>query len=474
MSQKKKLSSYSILAIIILALVALSWIVALVSPDSGVVGATLGDFTMSIFNGFQDAMDVCVFVFVLGGFLAIVAKTGALDTGIAALVKKLNGKEEILIAVLMFVFSIGGTTYGMWEETVPFYLLLATTMYIAGFDTVVGAATVCLGAGVGVLGSTINPFATGIAMSTAVDSGVTINSGLVMVLGAIIWLTSYAIALFFVLKYAKKVKADKGSTILSLQEQENMKELGKNISTEKVELTGKQKGVLIAFALTFIIMICGFIPWVDLGIIDADIADAGTHWSAFLTGSCFGYWWFGEASTWFLIMSIVVAFIGGLSESDYVDNFVKGAGDMMGVVLVVAVARGASVIMGTTGLTDWILAACASILQGVSELLFAPLAYILYLPLSFFIPSSSGLATVSMPIMAPLTETLGFAPEVMILIFSAANGLVNLIAPTAGALMGGLSISKVDWTTWVKFVGKVLLVIALANIVILTAAMFIL
>lgn len=468
MKQKKKLSSYSILAIIILVLAAISWIVAKVSPDSGVIGATLGDITMSIYNGFQDAADVCVFVFILGGFLAIVAKTGALDTGIAALVKKLNGKEEILIAVLMFIFSIGGTTYGMWEETVPFYLLLATTMYVAGFDTLVGAATVCLGAGVGVLGSTINPFATGIAMSTAVDSGVEINSGLVMVLGAVIWLTSYAIALFFVLKYAKKVKAEKGSTILSLQEQENMKELGKNISTDNSQLTGKQKGVLIAFAVTFVVMICGFIPWPDLGI---SIFDG---WSGFLTGCDLGLWWFGEASTWFLVMSIVIAIIGGLSESEYVDNFVAGAGDMMGVVLVVAVARGASVIMGTTGLTDWILNACANILSGVSGALFTPIAYILYLPLSFFIPSSSGLATVSMPIMAPLTQMLGFAPEVMILIFSAANGLINLITPTAGALMGGLSISKVEWTTWAKFVAKVVVIIGLANIVILTAATFIL
>ena len=214
--KKKQLTSFSILMLIILALVIVSRFIPGVSP------ATLGDFTMSVYNGYENAVDVCIFVTFLGGFLEIVNSTGALDTGVAVLVKKLHGKEEVLIAVLMFLFSVGGTTYGMCEETVPFYLLLGTTMVAAGMDTLVGAAVVLLGAGVGVLGSTINPFATGIAMSTAADSGVTINSGIIMALGAILWISSYLIALFFVLRYAKKVKADKGSTFLSLQEQEDM------------------------------------------------------------------------------------------------------------------------------------------------------------------------------------------------------------------------------------------------------------
>ena len=396
-----------------------------------------------------------------------------MNTGVAVLVKKLHGKEEILIAVLMFLFSIGGTTYGMCEETVPFYLLLATTMVAAGMDTLVGAAVVLLGAGVGVLGSTINPFATGIAMSTAADAGVAINSGTIMLLGAILWISSYLVALFFVLRYAKKVKTDKGSTFLSLQEQEDMKTLNVNTS-EDVKLSGKQKAVLVLFAISFVIMICGFIPWVDLGVIDPDVADAGTHWSAFLTGNCFGYWWFNDGTTWFLIMSIIIAVVARMSEKEYIDHFISGAGGMMSVVLVIAVARGAKVIMSTTGLDVWILDTCARLLEGVSATLFAPIAYLVYIPLSFFIPSSSGLATVSMPVFAPLTAKLGFSPEVMVMIFSAGNGLVNLFTPTSGAIMGGLALAKVEWTTWVKWAWKCILIIAILNIVILTAAMLIL
>ena len=465
--KKAKLTSFSILMLIILVLALVSRFIPGVTP------ATVGDFTMSVYNGYENAVDVCIFVTILGGFLEIVNATGALNTGVAVLVKKLHGKEEILIAVLMFLFSIGGTTYGMCEETVPFYLLLATTMVAAGMDTLVGAAVVLLGAGVGVLGSTINPFATGIAMSTAADAGVAINSGTIMLLGAILWISSYLVALFFVLRYAKKVKADKGSTFLSLQEQEDMKTLNVNTS-EDVKLSGKQKAVLVLFAISFVIMICGFIPWVDLGVIDPDVADAGTHWSAFLTGNCFGYWWFNDGTTWFLIMSIIIAVVARMSEKEYIDHFISGAGGMMSVVLVIAVARGAKVIMSTTGLDVWILDTCARLLEGVSATLFAPIAYLVYIPLSFFIPSSSGLATVSMPVFAPLTAKLGFSPEVMVMIFSAGNGLVNLFTPTSGAIMGGLALAKVEWTTWVKWAWKCILIIAILNIVILTAAMLIL
>ena len=202
------LSSFTILLIIILALAVLSWVI----PD--VTNATLPNILLAPAFGFYDAKAVCAFVIVLGGFLEIVKLTGALDNGIATLVRKLHGKEEIMIAVIMFVFSIGGTTYGMCEETVPFYLLMASTMVAAGFDTMVGAATIALGAGVGVLGSTINPFCTGAAISALNEVGIATNAAIIDLIGVALWLTSYAVALFFVLNYAKKVKADKGSTIL--------------------------------------------------------------------------------------------------------------------------------------------------------------------------------------------------------------------------------------------------------------------
>ena len=221
---KKKrapLSSFTIL-LIILVVLAIVTVIMSASGVEGVQGATLSQVLTAPVFGFQDAIGVCLFVMILGGFLGIVTETGALDAGIAALVHKLKGNELVLIPILMAIFSIGGTTYGMCEETVPFYLLLAATMVAAGFDSLTGAAVVLLGAGVGVMGSTVNPFAVGVAVDALNGIGVSVNQGIIIALGVIIWLVSLAIAIVFVMRYAKKVKADKGSTFLSLQEQQDM------------------------------------------------------------------------------------------------------------------------------------------------------------------------------------------------------------------------------------------------------------
>lgn len=466
MTQNKKrqmISSFTILFGILIVLA----IITLFIPD--VNSATLPDVVNAPVLGFLDAISVCVFVLVLGGFLGIVTKTGALENGIATLVRGLKGKELILIPVLMTVFSIGGTTYGMLEETVPFYALLAATMFAAGLDPLVGASVVLLGAGSGVLGSTINPFAVGAAQDALLGEGITVNSGIVMLLGTILWLSSLLISIFFVLRYAKKLKADKGSTILSLQEQENAeKSYGDSIDVAKAKLTGKQKLVLILFAFTFIVMIISFIPWPDFGITFFE------SWTAWLTGIPFGEWYFDEVTAWFLIMSIVIGLVGGLGENKLVNTFVAGAADMISVVLIIALARGISVLMDTTGLNTYILENAANGLSGMPAGLFAPLSYGLYLVLSFLIPSSSGLATMSMPIMGPLASALGFSVETTMMIFVAGNGLVNMISPTTGAIMGGLAIAHVEYSTWVKFAAKVIGTIIVVNVVILTAAMLIL
>lgn len=466
---RKSLSAFSILMLLLIAVAILTWFIPS-SEETPMNPATLAMVTMAPFNGFTDAIDVCVFVLVLGGFLGIVTKTGALDAGINALVKKLHGNELLLIPILMFVFSLGGTTYGMLEETTPFYLLLAATMVAAGFDSIVGAAVVLLGAGSGCLGSTVNPFAVGAATDSLISSGVEVNNAIIIGLGAALWLSSLAISIFFVMKYAKKVKAEKGSTILSLQEQEEMKInfIDKEVSVDST-LTGTQKFVLVLFLLTFVVMIISFIPWsYGFGITFFE------GWTDWLTGIPLGDWYFAEATTWFLLMSIVIGVAGRLSEHEFVNTFIAGAGDMMSVVLVIALARGISVLMGDTGLQDWILVNAANALEGMSAGIFAPLSYLLYCLLSFLIPSSSGLAAASMPIMGPLAADLGFSVEVMVMIFVAANGLINLFTPTCGAIMGGFAIAKIEYPTWLKFAMKIIITIAVVSVVILTVAMLML
>ncbi len=519
--KKRSISSFTILLIILIVLAIITVIMSGMGVE-GVTGATIANVATAPVKGFTDALPVCLFVLILGGFLGIITETGALDAGIAALVRKLKGNELVLIPILMFIFSIGGTTYGMCEETVPFYLLLAATMVAAGFDSLVGAAVVLLGAGCGVLGSTVNPFAVGAAVDSLSTSGIAINQGTIIVLGLILWLVTLAISIVFVMRYAKKVKADKGSTILSLQEQQAMMdEWGMKESTEEEKsgdsasepkMTARQKWSLIVFALTFVIMIVSFIPWEDFGVeifnagasyeevtatvsgedVDAVWADAeGSNlildpdaaietvgeeqvtegWSSFLTGLPLGQWYFDEASTWFLLMAIIIGIVGGVSEARFVKAFINGAADMMSVVLIIALARSITVLMGETGLDLWILENAANALQGLSAFIFAPLSFLLYVVLSFLIPSSSGMATVSMPIMGPLANNLGFSPDVMIMIYSAGNGLVNLFTPTSGAIMGGLALAKIEYSTWLKFGAVLFVILGVVCMVILTAAM---
>lgn len=524
--KKRSISAFAILLIILVVLAIITAIMGGVGVE-GITGATLADVVNAPVQGFIGAIDICIFVLILGGFLAIITETGALDAGIAALVHKLKGNELVLIPILMFIFSIGGTTYGMLEETVPFYLLLAATMVAAGFDSVVGCAVVLLGAGCGVLGSTVNPFAVGAAVDSLSGTGIEINQGVILALGCILWLVSLAISIFFVMRYAKKVKADKGSTILSLQEQENqsqmMAEWGLQESDDEEatgdaaapkKMTTRQKWSLIVFGLTFVVMIISFIPWADLGVdffdlgasseevtttvtaediaavyddstgteltlpegtegIDTAVEEATPAWSAWLTGTPLGTWYFGEASAWFLIMSFIIGLIGGVSQDRFVKAFIAGAGDMMSVVLIIALARSITVLMGDTGLSDWILVTAADGLRGMSAIIFAPLSYLLFILLSFLIPSSSGMATVAVPIMGGLAYQLNFSVETMIMIMVAGNGLVNLFTPTCGAIMGGLALAKVEYSTWLKFVLKLVVILGVVSMVILTIAMMV-
>lgn len=476
-------SSFTIL-LALLAIVAIITVIVSGTSGGAVTAARLSDFCTAPVKGFADALPVCLFVMILGGFLGMMTETGALDNGIAVLVQKLKGNEIMLVPVLMLIFSLGGTTYGMCEETVPFYALLAATMMAAGFDPMVGAATVLLGAGCGCLGSTVNPFAVGAAVDALTGVGIEVNQSIIIGLGAVLWIVTTAMSIVFVMSYAKKVKADKGSTILSMQELKDAEEAhGKAASevSKEVKLTGRQKGVLIAFAFTFVVMIVGFIPLADLNEGVANFFDAGAvydadgnavvqGWSALITGLPIGQWYFDEASTWFFLMAILIGIIGGLSEKQIVNTFITGAADMMSVVLVIALARGISVLMASTGLDVYVLDAAANALSGLSGVIFAPMSFLVYFGLSFLIPSTSGMATVSMPIMGPLAVKLGFSPEVMVMIFSAAIGVVNLFTPTSGAIMGGLALAKIEWTTWLKFALKLIVALSVVCAIILTVA----
>ena len=484
MAEKKKrrsLNTFVILLVVLLAVSIVTWIASGQTytgfdeetgeaVEMAVQGASLSDILMAPLNGWHDAGDVIGFVFCLGIFLSILTATGALETGIQVLVKALHGKELVLVWILMFLFSIGGTTYGMGEETVGFYILLAATMMAAGFDPMVGAATVLLGAGSGVLGSTLNPFATGAAVAAA---GVDVNMGTIFVVAIILWLGTFILSALVVTAYAKKVKDGKGSILTAEQISECKAAYGTSTEiSSNVRLTGRQKGVLIVFAFSFLIMILGFIPW---GSLNEGIYNA-LGFTSVITGSQLGDWYFNEAATWFLLMGFVMGFIGLEDKKKLMPCVINGFTDMISVNLVIALARATTVIMSSTGLGAWLVEASITALtaSGLPAPIFGFLDYVLHVGLSFLVPSSSGLAGLSSPIVSPIVAGMGWSVETSIMINVAANGFVNLFTPTCGFIMGGLALARVPWDTWVKWSAKLLAVIAVFSAVVLTVAMMVL
>ena len=426
---------------------------SLMAPINGLYGIEGEDGSISVWNSGElfGAIDVALFILVIGGFLGVTMKTGAIEAGISRIVARLRGRERLMIPILMTVFAIGGTTFGMAEESLAFYALIITVMIAAGYDSLVAASILLLGCGIGVLGSTINPFATGIASGFA---GVSIEEGIVGRL--IILVVGTAIGIVFVMRYAARVKAAPDESLVADQRAANAAQfrMGSGDGEAAASLTGGQKASLILFILAFAVMIYGVIPWEDLGV------GLPTLW-----------WWFPEMTASFLLFSILIGLVSRMSEGTFTATFVDGARDLLGVALIIGIARGITVIMNNGLITDTVLNAAEQAMGGLGGVAFINIMYFLFLPLSFLIPSSSGLATVAMPIMAPLASFADVPGQLVVTAYQSANGLVNLVTPTSAVVMGGLAIARVGYGTWLKFVWPVLILLAILTVAVLTGAM---
>jgi uncharacterized ion transporter superfamily protein YfcC len=460
-TQGEKLASrfptaYTILFLLIVLVAALTWIIPAGQYDremNEAVGrevAVAGTYTTVDANpqgfidvllaptaGFYDpdsyaanAIDVALFVLFLGGFLGVVNATGSINVGIRAAMRKMKGREVWMIPILMSLFALGGTTYGMAEETLAFYALLIPVMMVAGFDALTGVAIILIGAGIGTLGSTINPFATVIASNAA---GVAFTDGLVVRL--VLLLGGLAICVAYVMRYAMRVKADPASSIVAAQADGNQKAfLSGGNETEADRLSGTQSVILILFAATFVVLIWG-------------VSSQG--------------WWMAQMGALFLGMAILIGLIARMGEKRLTANFVDGARDLLGVALIIGLARGIVVIMEQGLIADTILNSAAETVGGLPELAFINLMFWIQVGMSFLVPSSSGLAVLSMPIMAPLADFAGVSRDLVVTAYQSASGLVNLVTPTSAVVIGGLAIGRVPYDRWIAFVWPLLLILTI-------------
>lgn len=450
MTKLKFPSAYTILMILTVLMAVLTWVIPAgqyqmeknetlgrMVPQVGtyqIVDANpqgMVEVLMAPIQGFYDpssyaarAVDVALFVLVIGGFLAVVTKTGAIDAGISGTMKRLAGREKWMIPILMGLFALGGTVYGMAEETIPFYALLIPVMIAAGYDSIVGVAIIMVGAGIGCLGSTINPFATVIASNAA-----EINFMDGFALRAFILVLGWLVCVIYVMRYAEKVKQDPEQSIVAHQREDNLSYFLHSKQQETPELTTTRKAILAIFGLTFAVMMWG-------------VSVAG--------------WWMAELSALFIGASIVVGFVGRMSEVEITDSFVNGARDLLGVALIIAIARGLVVVMDNGNITHTILHYAEGLLGGLNDIAFINAIYWVEAVLCLVVPSSSGLAVLSMPVLAPLADFVGVGRELVVTAYQSASGLPNLVTPTSGVVMGGLAIGRVAYSSWLRFIGPLI------------------
>ena len=378
------------------------------------------------------SVSIFMFVIAIGIFVTMMLASGALDRGIGRLAHRLANRGWLLIVAIMVLFSLLGSIEGFAEETLGFYGLIVPLMLALGYDRLVAVGAIILGAGVGCMTSTLNPFAIGVASGAA---GVSISDGIGLRL--VMWAVLTAVTVLFVLRYAARVKADPSKSKVGFLPGDTE---GAD-APEPPPLTGRHIAVLIFVTFTFVVMIFGIIPWSQI-IVGSD-ADP-YPWEL--------GWGFGELAAWFLVAAIIVGLIGGLGEKKISELISQGAGDFISAGLVIVLARGVAVIMNNTQITDTVLHAMEGAVSAAGSAVFAILVFIVNLPLAFLIPSTSGHATLAMPIMAPLADFAGVPRSLVITAWAAASGWMNLWVPTTAVVMGGLTLAKVGYDKYLRFV----------------------
>ncbi|WP_327733480.1 TIGR00366 family protein [Streptomyces nojiriensis] len=421
------------------------------SPVNGLYGVTDAGTGLTAPGGtgsFAGAAGVFLFILAVGAFITVTMRTGALTAGVARLAQRLHHRRTLLLVVLLTVFSLGGTTYGMAEETLGFYGLMIPLMLGLGYDRMVAATVVMVGAGVGTLASTVNPFATGVASDSA---GIGTGDGIVLRL--VMWACLTALAAAYVVRYARRVTEDPSRSLTPLTEDDlRIKAEG----SEAAKLTSRQRTVLCLFAATFLFMIFAVVPWSDLHV--TFLPTLG--------------WYFPELAALFIVAAVAVGLVGGLGEKGTVNAVTAGAGDFIGAAMIVMLARGVTVIMNNASVTDTILDVLQSAVAGTSSGVFAVLMFLVNLPLAFFVPSSSGHAALAMPILAPLADFAGVSRALVVTAYQSASGWVNLVTPTSAVVMGGLALAKVRYDQYLRFMAPLMgaLLVAVAGFLALGAA----
>ncbi|MCL6273311.1 YfcC family protein [Muricauda sp. 2012CJ35-5] len=396
-------------------------------------------FIKAPLRGIMDSAEIILLVLIIGGLISIINESKAFEAGIAWLSDKLKGKEFILIILVTSLIALGGTTFGLEEETIAFYPILIPIFLAAKYDALVCVGSIYIGSSIGTLASTINPFSTMIASDAA---GINWTEGLT---GRLIMLgLGLTLCIIYIIRYAQKIQKDATKSIIYDQYEEIRSLFPMADSSTMAKLDFKLKLVLVVFALAFVIMVYG-------------VSRLG--------------WQFIEMTAVFLTAALLIGVLTRMNEKKFVDAFMNGAKDLLSVAFIIGIARGVTVLMEDGQVSDTLLFYASELTAAMPKGLFINVAYLLYTGLTFFIPSSSGMAVLTMPIMAPLSDGFGIGREIMVSAYQYGVGLFKIINPT-GILLASLAIVNVGYNKWLKFVMPLVLLLAILSMTILTIGVY--
>lgn len=395
----------------------------------------LDDFFTAPIKGIIDAAETIGFVLIVGGAFGVINSTGAIEAGIGRATRIFGKRNMLIIPICMLLFGLGGTTFGMCEETLPFYMIFIPLMMAMGYDSLTGLSIVYIGAAAGTCASTVNPFSVGLAQSLA-----ELAPGSGIVYRGIIWIIMMAVAIAFVMLYARKVKKDPEKSVVYSLDQVNRESFKINDGEIK-EFTKKDGAVLLVFGAGMAVMV----------------------WGVLAQG-----WYTQEISMIFMMIGVFGGIAGRLKQDEIADAFISGAKDLIYAALVIGLARGIILVAQDGKIIDTILNAAAGLLGGLPKALFINLMLIIQNIICFFVPSSSGHAALTIPIMAPLADLVGVSRQNIITAYQFGTGITSFITPTNGVLMACLTMAKIPWAKFIKFVLPLVIVLWLIGAAALT------
>ena len=378
---------------------------------------------MAFPRALAEVADIVFYIFIIGGAFGVLNRTGAIQAGIHSLVRRLGGKRTLLLVILTLVFAIGGGSIGIAEETLvflPALLLLARSL---GYDSLVAGGIALVGANAGFASAFMNPFTVGVAQGIV---GLPLFSGLQFRL--VLWMIMTVVTVLFMARYAAKVKA---RPEISLMHELDRQRAPVEAAGDEEKFTGRHSAVLIVALLALVLLAVGALRW---------------------------HWGIRELSGLFFGLAVVAGPVGKLSLDETAKSFIKGAAELTYAGLVVGLARSILVILRDAQVMDTLTHALAATVRHWPSSISAIGIYIIQNLLHFLVPSGSGQAAVSMPILAPLGDLLGITRQTNVLAYQLGNGLTNVFIPTQGYFMAALGILGIPWSKWVRWLLPLLLI----------------